>query len=577
MGKMFTRGRACKRVIDEDMLFEVLWRLPVKSLLRCKAVSKTWFSLISSPVFVKYHLHRAINTSAADETLIGHICISDLDPDVESPFALFQYGSSRPVTNLEFPHRLTNYEGDDDRYTFVIGSDCGILCVGMDASDLSNDDLLLTANKQTNIYLWNPATRRSKLIPPHSLRGDDSTKVAFGFGFDHIDNDFKVVRVVSCSAPAEVYSATRNCWGIIEHKMTDVPLIYEFHVCIHGFLFTTGKNGMIAFDLNKEVFICNIKLPVSPNDAHIIDFKDSVAVYNCQGNKLNLWTLDDEACLRGSSGIKASWTTMLFDCSRSKNDEESSLDSNDDLLLTANKQTNIYLWNPATRRSKLIPPHSLRGDDSTKVAFGFGFDHIDNDFKVVRVVSCSAPAEVYSATRNCWGIIEHKMTDVPLIYEFHVCIHGFFFTTGQNGVMAFDLNKELFICNINLPVSSNDARIIDFKDSVAVYNCQGLDKLNLWMLDDEACLRRSGGIKASWTKMFCIELGVPLYSVEGFFNNVEFLILSKRNGEWFSCDSEKKLVKNFNVNPYFVSGTVCKYTESYRINLHKLGGTVLLY
>lgn len=61
--------------------------------------------------------------------------------------------------------------------------------------------------------------------------------------------------------------------------------------------------------LNKEVFICDIKFPLDSFDARITD---SVAVFmfdELAGN-INLWTLDDEACL-GGAGVKASWTLML--------------------------------------------------------------------------------------------------------------------------------------------------------------------------------------------------------------------------------------------------------------------------
>ena len=67
---------------------------------------------------------------------------------------------------------------------------------------------------------------------------------------------------------------------------------------------------MMAFDLNKEVFIYNIKLPtVDPEGTCIAGYYDSIAVMMCEQseNKVKLWTLDDEACLSGG-GVEASWT-----------------------------------------------------------------------------------------------------------------------------------------------------------------------------------------------------------------------------------------------------------------------------
>lgn len=47
-------------VADEDkIVVNILSRLPVKTLLRCKLVSKSWLSIISSRDFIKTHLSRS--------------------------------------------------------------------------------------------------------------------------------------------------------------------------------------------------------------------------------------------------------------------------------------------------------------------------------------------------------------------------------------------------------------------------------------------------------------------------------------------------------------------------------------
>lgn len=51
-----------QKLKEEDPLIEVLSRLDVKTLLQCTAVSKTWYSLISNPTFIKTHLTRTIST-----------------------------------------------------------------------------------------------------------------------------------------------------------------------------------------------------------------------------------------------------------------------------------------------------------------------------------------------------------------------------------------------------------------------------------------------------------------------------------------------------------------------------------
>lgn len=62
----------------------------------------------------------------------------------------------------------------------------GELCRFVYASDADADELWPAANIRTHIYLWNPATKLAKLIPPLSLHGDNRTQVALDFGFNHL-------------------------------------------------------------------------------------------------------------------------------------------------------------------------------------------------------------------------------------------------------------------------------------------------------------------------------------------------------------------------------------------------------
>ena len=110
---------------------------------------------------------------------------------------------------------------------------------------------------------------------------------------------------------------------------------------------------------------------------------------------------------------------------------------------------------------------------------------------------------------------------------------------GRNRMMAFALDKGVFVCHIKLPVISFNARFTDFNDSIAVYMFEFLEsKIKLWTLDDEACLRGSG-VEASWTLMLSNDVGVELVAVEGLFNNVEFLVMAG-SGERLLYDPRKR-------------------------------------
>ncbi|RXH90692.1 hypothetical protein DVH24_035456 [Malus domestica] len=59
-----------RKHIPEEILFEILVRLPVKSLLRFRCVCKSWNTLISSPDFRNAHLEKNIMRDSYDYVLI---------------------------------------------------------------------------------------------------------------------------------------------------------------------------------------------------------------------------------------------------------------------------------------------------------------------------------------------------------------------------------------------------------------------------------------------------------------------------------------------------------------------------
>nr|XP_017216364.1 PREDICTED: putative F-box/kelch-repeat protein At3g17570 [Daucus carota subsp. sativus] len=119
------RNDGCKMLTDEDLLTEVLSRLPVKYLLRCKAVSKSWYSLISNPSFIKAHYQRhaiTINRAGDDNneeaaTLIVRLFKQeDLDdhPEEDGSYSLFRLGTTDDyIAELNFPFSRDDSDKSD--------------------------------------------------------------------------------------------------------------------------------------------------------------------------------------------------------------------------------------------------------------------------------------------------------------------------------------------------------------------------------------------------------------------------------------------------------------------------------
>ncbi|CAN1333023.1 F-box protein CPR1 [Linum perenne] len=186
------------------MLFEILVKLPAKSLLRFKSLSTTILSLIKSPNFVAAHAdHQRTNHSSM--FLIARI------------YGEFKYTNDDGTNNSNFCNSFVfpflknpNYTVNQSRPLALnyVGSWNGLICLNV-MSTYSEDELVL----------WNPATSEfcSAPLPPLI---DSPWPAVYGFGYDHVSDDYKSIRIVALDhdrAVGEVLSWGKRTWT----KFTD--------------------------------------------------------------------------------------------------------------------------------------------------------------------------------------------------------------------------------------------------------------------------------------------------------------------------------------------------------------------
>lgn len=357
--------------LPEDLIIDILSRLPVKCLLRIRAVSKTWLSVISNPRFIYLHHHRAISSPENNGSFIVHC----LDGD-DDRISLLHLDSHRIGIDLQRPYSAVHFPFAPK--SFLVGSYNGIICVVVSkypATYKFDRGSYMYQNHET--YLWNPATKQSKLLPVYTIREcNDIYSFSFGFGFDPISNDFKVVRVVAFHQGlirAEIYSANRNAWQELEINAMKIPMYISFDVCLNGYLYCTWSRGLMTrscglmtFDLNKEAFDCDIDYPANVQkttdpelnyfESRITEFKDSIAVINFYSNDkydttIHLWSLDDA---RLPDGIKGSWTLISSFVLHGINMVYGSLDGGDHILVK-NYGHSLYLYNLGWQETKKVP------------------------------------------------------------------------------------------------------------------------------------------------------------------------------------------------------------------------------
>ena len=187
-----------------DDLFDcILVQLPVKSLKRFQAVNKSWAALISQPDFVEKHLTEIKKKTNRFQILLQTL-ISDFhfvrDPDNENFIKCFKpLPETRPLRSIDYEATLKNLKEDEaaliapreldsleminntDSNPVIFGSVNGLICIEFD---------------QTDIVIWNPSTKESKLLPQATVIDDDISiaSVFYGFGYDDKNKDYKVVR-----------------------------------------------------------------------------------------------------------------------------------------------------------------------------------------------------------------------------------------------------------------------------------------------------------------------------------------------------------------------------------------------
>ncbi|XP_057797415.1 F-box/kelch-repeat protein At3g23880-like [Salvia miltiorrhiza] len=243
------KSKSARVEIHKEIIEEILSRLPVKSLLRFRCVSKPWRSLIDSKWFIKTHLQN----SARNPSLARHkvLLLKSVSKQMLMRRPVLD-SSEDQALELEFPID----------FDCIVGSCNGLVC--------------LVSNKQ--FVLWNPSTGISKKLPPYV--DDYKTRYIYydscGFGWDESSGDYKVFAATtttrSARATAMTYSLKRDSWKEVKgwdswKKTNGISILGDgmrmgmlASGSLHWEMCDTDRRGVVAFDLKREV-IGAVELP----------------------------------------------------------------------------------------------------------------------------------------------------------------------------------------------------------------------------------------------------------------------------------------------------------------------------
>ncbi|XP_054785678.1 F-box/kelch-repeat protein At3g06240-like [Prosopis cineraria] len=285
---MLKQPQATMDNLPEDLKMAILLRLPVKSLLRLKCVSKSWFSLISNPNFAKLHFrgtsqrsHRFLYTTASEIRSI----------DIDTPL----HRDSTTVS-LDFPLNQPR------THFHILGS-----CRG----------LLLVLTKQQNLLLWNPSTGFHKHISQPLV---SKFVVPCGLCYDESTDDYLLLlasRISDIISSFYVFSLRTNSGQRLDLDKEFISYLpirgsSVFNGAFHLLVWLRGAPSTAKIIIAVDIATKNLReVPTPPNDVNYTTFGDLGVLGGCLS--LTEYKGDDEIriWMMGEYGLKSSWSKFM--------------------------------------------------------------------------------------------------------------------------------------------------------------------------------------------------------------------------------------------------------------------------
>ncbi|XP_016504932.1 F-box/kelch-repeat protein At3g06240-like [Nicotiana tabacum] len=152
--------------------------------------------------------------------------------------------------------------------TWCVGSANGLICLNIGLVCIPFDK-----TSPNNLCIWNPSIRKSKKLPGSevTLRRDCNSFSGYGFGFDELHDDYKVVFILntfsdfpSYDTKIRIYSLKTDSWRTVDN-FQDGFMVNSSGIFVKGKLYWTSLasvhelNGysrcnIMCFDLSNETW-----------------------------------------------------------------------------------------------------------------------------------------------------------------------------------------------------------------------------------------------------------------------------------------------------------------------------------
>ncbi|QHN76076.1 hypothetical protein HN51_053669 [Arachis hypogaea] len=294
-------------ILPPELIELILLRLPARSLLKFKSVCKSWKTLISSSDFIKNQVQLSIMAEPAISEL--HLVYSNIFRFNNNEIGFIPIQSL--LENLSFGIEVV-YFAVEGYNVNITGSCNGFLCL----TNLPSFDF--------KVRLLNPCTGlASEWLTLHSEYDQQQRPLisTFGFGYDHVNDKFKILTVVKNST--KIYTFGAHSWITVQ----DIPL----YTLDWDGTFVTGTGTLnwlatkiassITYPVNQtaivvlsfnfgnesygQIALPNVEGGMIHREPVLVTLRNSLCVchgYQCSG--WDLWMMKEY-------GNEDSWTRML--------------------------------------------------------------------------------------------------------------------------------------------------------------------------------------------------------------------------------------------------------------------------
>ncbi|XP_026460064.1 F-box/kelch-repeat protein At3g06240-like [Papaver somniferum] len=320
-------------LLPEDVIQEILLRVPAESILNVKYVCKTLFSLVSNPSFVKHHLDHTIHNRKNRSKFMFMI------QDGTKPY--YPLVSTVSYDDTLFSNSSISPNRDDDCVEIdppfidlaipihFLGSCNGLICIMFQTS--------MVYGLVSFFVIWNPTTREYKVLPNSPTRVTNHYSSIYSFGYDYKHDDYKLVKGDfiqdgSVNMPpseedvyvSEVYSLQSDSWRSIDtipyHMLKYIPFDSVSGVLVNGFRHWLAKRihgnkwlreqFIVSFDFSEERFK-QMQLPNGFRDNRPLHTVGVLEECLCVVN--GVWVLGEpcyqlEIWVMQDYGVQESWT-----------------------------------------------------------------------------------------------------------------------------------------------------------------------------------------------------------------------------------------------------------------------------